>query len=321
MIANSSLPWTCRGAGTPCGAATCSASPSTRRTPGNPEQLAWLEETLANTDAKWKLAAPHHPPYASGFHGSNAATREAFVPLFERYGVQIVFSGHEHDYQRTDPINGVTYVVSGGGSRTKRTGTADFTAVAYSTHHYVDLNIYDDHVLLRASDQDGEQFDETVIPVTIPPGRDVRGQRSRRSGGRVGDRDGQHHPGLLVAGHRAPRLRVGVDHTEVGGLGLTRWQPIGAGLALEVEVVLLITVVGHLHDEVRARRNVDAIGLHVQVPELDRHGLHGTTFSRGRPVVVLATRDHDGDDAERQRQHRHGGEEGEQPAGDVGTVR
>jgi hypothetical protein len=71
--------------------------------PGNPEQLAWLEETLANTDAKWKLAALHHPPYSSGFHGSNAATREAFVPLFERYGVQIVFSGHEHDYQRTDP--------------------------------------------------------------------------------------------------------------------------------------------------------------------------------------------------------------------------
>jgi hypothetical protein len=47
--------------------------------PGNPEQLAWLEETLANTDAKWKLAALHHLPYSSGFHGSNAAAREAFV--------------------------------------------------------------------------------------------------------------------------------------------------------------------------------------------------------------------------------------------------
>jgi hypothetical protein len=41
--------------------------------PDNPEQLAWLEETLTNTDAKWKLDAPHHPPYSSGFHGSNAA--------------------------------------------------------------------------------------------------------------------------------------------------------------------------------------------------------------------------------------------------------
>jgi len=101
--------------------------------PGNPEQLAWLEETLATTDATWKLAALHHPPYSGGFQGSNAAAREAFVPPFERYGVQIVFSGHEHDYQRTDPINGVTYVVSGGGSRTRRTGADDFTAVAYFT--------------------------------------------------------------------------------------------------------------------------------------------------------------------------------------------
>jgi predicted phosphodiesterase len=136
--------------------------------PTNPEQLAWLEETLETTDATWKLVALHHPPHSSGFHASSVAAREAFVPLFERYGVQIVVSGHEHDYQRTDPINGVTYVVSGGGSRTRRTGTADFTAVAYSTHHYVDLNIHDDRVLLRAIDQDGEQFDEAVIPVTIP---------------------------------------------------------------------------------------------------------------------------------------------------------
>jgi hypothetical protein len=136
--------------------------------PTNPEQLAWLEHTLATTDATWKLVGLHHPPYSSGFHGSVTAVRDAFVPLFERYGVQIAFSGHEHDYQRTDPINGVTYVVSGAGSRTRGTGTEDFTAVAYSTHHYVDLNIYPDRILLRAVDQDGEQFDEAVIPVAIP---------------------------------------------------------------------------------------------------------------------------------------------------------
>jgi hypothetical protein len=136
--------------------------------PTNPDQLAWLEHTLATTDATWKLAGLHHPPYSSGFHGSVPAVRDAFVPLFERYGVQIVFSGHEHDYQRTNPINGVTYVVSGAGSRTRRTGTDDFTAVAYSTHHYVDLNIYPGHILLRAIDQDGEQFDEAVVPATVP---------------------------------------------------------------------------------------------------------------------------------------------------------
>lgn len=136
--------------------------------PTNAEQLAWLEKTLAESDATWRLVGLHHPPYSSGMHGSNGTVRAAFVPLFERYGVQIVFSGHEHDYQRSDPINGVTYIVTGAASRTRRTGVDDFTAVAYSTHHYVDMNIYDDHILLRAIDQDGEQFDEVVIPARIP---------------------------------------------------------------------------------------------------------------------------------------------------------
>jgi 3',5'-cyclic AMP phosphodiesterase CpdA len=134
--------------------------------PTNPEQLAWLERTLADSDATWKLVGLHHPPYSSGFHGSNQAVRDAFVPLFERYGVQVVFSGHEHDYQRTDPINGVVYIVTGAAARTRPTGIDDYTAVAWSTHHYVDLNIYPDHLLIRAIDQDGEQFDEVTIPAT-----------------------------------------------------------------------------------------------------------------------------------------------------------
>jgi len=136
--------------------------------PDDPEQLAWLEETLAGSDATWKLVGLHHPPFSSGMHGSNEAVADAFVPLFERYGVQIVFSGHEHDYQRTEPINGVTYIVTGAAAETRRTGTEDFTAVAWSTHHYVDMHVFDDHIVLRAIDQDGEQFDEAIIPVSIP---------------------------------------------------------------------------------------------------------------------------------------------------------
>jgi hypothetical protein len=136
--------------------------------PKDPDQLAWLQATLAGSDAKWKVVALHHPPYSSGYHGSSDAARDSFVPLFERYGVQIVFSGHEHDYQRTNPINGVTYIVSGAGSRARRTGIDDFTAVAYATHHFVDMNVFDDHIVLRAINQDGEQFDEVIVPASLP---------------------------------------------------------------------------------------------------------------------------------------------------------
>jgi hypothetical protein len=136
--------------------------------PDDPDQLAWLEATLAGSDATWKLVGLHHPPYSSGYHGSDRAVRDRFVPLFERYGVQIVFSGHEHDYQRTDPIDGITYIVTGAASRVRRTGVDDFTAVAYATHHFVDMNIFDDHIVVRAIDQDGEQFDEAIIPPVVP---------------------------------------------------------------------------------------------------------------------------------------------------------
>ena len=80
--------------------------------------------------------------------------RRAFTPLFERHGVQLVLSGHDHDYQRSVPINGVTYVVTGGAAGTRRTGEADFTAVSFSWHHFVELAVFPDRLVLRAINQD-----------------------------------------------------------------------------------------------------------------------------------------------------------------------
>src|SRR5690606_26885652 len=91
---------------------------------GDAAQRAWLEETLRTSTATWKVVGRHHPPYSSGYHGSSTAAR-TFVPLFVRYGVQLVLSGHEHDYQRSEPLGGVTYLVTGAASRTRRTGRDD----------------------------------------------------------------------------------------------------------------------------------------------------------------------------------------------------
>ena len=130
---------------------------------GNPAQHAWLEATLASITTTWKVVALHHPPYSAGYQGSSLEARDAFGPLFERYGVQLVLSGHEHDYQRSYPINGVTYVVTGGAADTRRTGSDDFTARAVSWHHFVDLNVFEDHLLLRGVNQKGRVFDQVSI--------------------------------------------------------------------------------------------------------------------------------------------------------------
>jgi 3',5'-cyclic AMP phosphodiesterase CpdA len=129
----------------------------------DPAQLAWLEETLAGSDAPWKIVAVHHPPYSAGYQGSSKDVRNTFSPIFERTGVQLVLSGHEHDYQRTEEINGVTYLVSGAGAGTRRTGSRSYTAYSASTMNFVDLNIYEDRILIRAVDHEFEVFDEHTL--------------------------------------------------------------------------------------------------------------------------------------------------------------
>jgi hypothetical protein len=78
-------------------------------------QTAWLEQELSRSNAVWKVAVLHHPPYTCGGHSGDSRVVHRWVPLFERYGVQLVLSGHDHNYQRFAARNGVTYVVHGGG--------------------------------------------------------------------------------------------------------------------------------------------------------------------------------------------------------------
>ena len=127
-------------------------------------QLAWLDEVLGDSDATWKIVALHHPPYSSGYQGSSLDARRLVSPIVERHGVQLVLSGHEHDYERSEPIDGVTYIVSGAGSQTRRSDMAEFTAVAWSWHHFLDISVHADRLAVRAVNQDGRIFDEVVIP-------------------------------------------------------------------------------------------------------------------------------------------------------------
>ena len=127
--------------------------------PANARQQRWLEDTLARTNARWKVVMVHHPPYSAGYQGSNLDVRRAFAPIFERFGVQLVLSGHDHDYQRSHPINGVTYVVSGAAAGSRRTSERDYTAASFSWHHFVELDVYADRIVGRAVNQAGRVAD------------------------------------------------------------------------------------------------------------------------------------------------------------------
>lgn len=80
----------------------------------DPPQLEWLEKELRDTTSPWKIAYFHHPLYSDGrFHGPDTDLRARLEPLFRRYGVNIVLSGHEHVYERIKPQHGIYYFILG----------------------------------------------------------------------------------------------------------------------------------------------------------------------------------------------------------------
>jgi len=82
-----------------------------------PEQIAWLEKELQASGSDWKIPYFHHPLYSSGMHGSQIELRAVLEPLFIKYGVDAVFAGHEHFYERIKPQQGIWYFTSGGGAK------------------------------------------------------------------------------------------------------------------------------------------------------------------------------------------------------------
>jgi predicted phosphodiesterase len=131
----------------------------------DPAQTQWLADELSRpqSDRTWTIAAMHHPAYSAGHHGSSMDVREAWSDLFAEADVPLVLAGHDHDYQRSEPQDGVVYVVSGGGAKLRETGTDDFTAVSTSKLHYLDLLVYDDRLVGSAVDTSGRLIDRFII--------------------------------------------------------------------------------------------------------------------------------------------------------------
>lgn len=129
-----------------------------------PAQAAWLDADLAASDQPWKIVFWHKPPFSSGEHGSDGKAREWFHPLMAKHGVPLVLNGHEHNYERTKPQDGVTYVVTGGGGRgTRPVGSSGFTAFSEDVLHFVQLEIHQDELLLHAIDGTGREFDSLRV--------------------------------------------------------------------------------------------------------------------------------------------------------------
>ena len=124
------------------------------------EQKLWLEEDLCATPKPWRFAFLHRPLYSSSRHGGDKRIREDLEPVFSRHGVHVVFSGHDHAYERTLPVSGVTYVVTGGGGKSlygvRRNAR---TAASASAHHATLVRVRGESLILKAIKPDGTILD------------------------------------------------------------------------------------------------------------------------------------------------------------------
>jgi Calcineurin-like phosphoesterase len=132
-------------------------------------QTARLARWLEASTAVWKIAVFHHPPYTCGGHSGDEAVQRRWVPLFERFDVDLVLSGHDHNYQRFRAQNGVRYVVDGGGGAPLYALTAcsaDYPrrVVGRAVHGFLYLRVRADGTLaLRALTASRRVIDRLVL--------------------------------------------------------------------------------------------------------------------------------------------------------------
>ena len=143
------------------------------------QQTNWLQADLAaassDPDIDFIVVMMHHPAYSNSNHGSTTSVQNHFVPILEEFKVDLVFAGHDHNYERTVPMrndtededNGVTYVVAGAFFSKGYSNGSDWYTV--TSHHgdkrnYVVMRVSPDRLDVTAFDGTGtETLDQFTI--------------------------------------------------------------------------------------------------------------------------------------------------------------
>lgn len=145
-------------------------------------QYAWLTNDLAASTKPWKLIYMHQGIASSSFHGhqdldgnglaDQTDLMNLLLPVAEQYGVQVVFSGHDHVYERFAPTNGVYPITAGGGGQSGpywMSGPQAASVQLWAAFHCLMVTVTNDTLSLRALDTNGVVFDAMTIQKSLPP--------------------------------------------------------------------------------------------------------------------------------------------------------
>jgi len=138
-----------------------------------PARLKWLADRLAEAQDRWRIVSFHEPIYSSGKHRSATRFRAAVEPVLVAGKVHAVLAGHDHNYERTRPIKGITHFTAGGGGAPLREessrGLGEWSVMFASRHHFLAIAVTAERMLVQAHGRVGrtdrfEVFDSVEIP-------------------------------------------------------------------------------------------------------------------------------------------------------------
>ena len=132
------------------------------------KQVKWLEGELSRDTSEWKVCFFHHPPYSSAKkHGSDSQLRDVVEPIFVKYGVNVVLTGHDHVYERIKPQKGIYYFVSGAGGQLRSGDVSDTSPLTEKSYdrdmHFMLFEVAGDQMYFQAISRTGETVDSGVI--------------------------------------------------------------------------------------------------------------------------------------------------------------
>src|SRR5215470_5557645 len=144
----------------------------------DPKQRAWFDEVLQRSDDQWRVCFFHHPIYSDGGrHGSDVSLRVALEPLLIKHGIDVVFSGHDHVYERLKPQKGITYFVSGSGGQLRKGDVhpSGLTAAYYDQDQsFMLVEVAGDEMFFEAIARSGGKVDSGVIHRQPAEAREAR---------------------------------------------------------------------------------------------------------------------------------------------------
>jgi 3',5'-cyclic AMP phosphodiesterase CpdA len=133
--------------------------------PSRAAQLKWLDKELGKSKAKTKIVFGHHPLYSVGRYGSNATLIRDVEPLLIKHKVALYVDGHDHNYQRSNPIKGVTYLVAGGGGAGLYPilSSEPWSAYAQSIHSCATVDVHPGKLIITGISMNGQVIDRGIV--------------------------------------------------------------------------------------------------------------------------------------------------------------